>query len=115
HDARERRVEQEPRLIAHVNLQREVLRALQREERLAHRVLGPDEREDGAARARTSRHAAFAVRTAQREPELRRQYRRIRRREQAQPRSGERLAIDLRLDLAAFGKARAQKREALDL
>ena len=42
------RVEEEPRLILDVDLQREVTRALQREERLAHRVLGTDERQDGA-------------------------------------------------------------------
>ena len=41
----DRRVEQEARLILHVDLQREVARALQREERLPHRVLGTDQRE----------------------------------------------------------------------
>src|SRR5262249_36148047 len=49
------------------------------------------------------------------EAELGRQDRRIRRGQQTEPRRRERLAIDLRFDLAALGKAGAQKREAFDL
>ena len=45
----DRRVEQEPRLILNVDLQGEVARSLEREERFAHRVLRADEREHGAA------------------------------------------------------------------
>ncbi len=48
-DLVDRRAEQEARLILHVDLQREVARSLQRKERLAHRVLGTDERQHGAA------------------------------------------------------------------
>ena len=47
-DLVERRVEQEPRLILDVDLQREVVRALQRQERLPHRVLRSDKRQHRA-------------------------------------------------------------------
>ena len=43
-----RRVEQEPWLVLDMDLERELARALQREKRFAHRVLGAEERQHRA-------------------------------------------------------------------
>ena len=79
------------------------------EERLANRDVRSDQREHRAAGRRA------AGRTRQREAQLRRQQRQIGRGQHAQPRRVERRAVDPRLHLAAFGKPRAQEREALDV
>src|SRR2546426_52446 len=118
HDFADRRAEQKARLIVHVHLQGEVARPLKREKRFAHRVLRADEREHGAPgfvrlRGPLPPGGTLTLRL-QCEAQLGRQDRRIRGGEQTHPRRRERLAIDLRLDFAAFGKSRAEEREALD-
>ena len=89
------------------------LRALQGQERLPDRELRTDERQDGAG----SRFTAPQVQGfggSEREAQLRRQERDIRRRQHAQPRRRERRPVDPRLHFAAFGETRAQEREACD-
>ncbi len=93
--------------VVHLHADRELLRPLKGEERPPHGPLGPDEREHGAF----ERPVLAVARLIQGERQLRRQDRRIGRGQQAQPRGGERLAVDLAQDLATLWKPRPQERQ----